>query len=57
MMATTMKKSGLEDRRKSRKDAKDRSAARLKLIKASLYQKRTTRDINDVRSDKVGAEL
>lgn len=55
MMTETEKESKLEERRRSRKDAKDRAASRLKLIKALLYQKRTTRDINDVRSDKIGA--
>lgn len=45
----------LQNRRKARQEAKARAAARLKLIENSVQQARTTRDINDVRSDKVGA--
>jgi len=45
----------LQDRKRTRQEAKARAAARLKLIEKSVQQARTTRDINDVRSDKVGA--
>ena len=47
--------STLETRKEERKAAKERAVARRALIAESIRQQRVIRDINDVRSDKVGA--